>query len=151
MGFPRNISIVGWTSGMLADKRLRSAAIVCMVVCASAVVFLFDPAVSSFYGKCPFHWLTGLHCPGCGTLRALSQLLHLNIAAAFRFNALTVLSTPFLMYAFFSRAMIGLRGKPLPGWFIPARWIWALFVIILAFWFLRNIPLYPFSLLAPAG
>jgi hypothetical protein len=151
MGLSRNISIAGWTSGMLADERLRSAAIVCVVVCVSAVVYLFDPATSSFYAKCPFHWLTGLHCAGCGTLRSSHQLLHLNIAAALRFNALTVLSMPFLMYAFFSRALIGLRGKPLPGWFVPARLIWALFVGILAFWFLRNIPLYPFSLLAPAG
>ena len=151
MGLPRNINVAGWTADVFADERLRSAAIVGIVACVSAVLFLFDPATSSFYGRCPFHWLTGLHCPGCGTLRALSRLLHLNIAAAFRFNAMTVLSMPFMMYAFASRASIGLRGKPLPKFFVPAQWIWGLFALILAFWLLRNIPLYPFSLLAPTG
>ncbi len=151
MGLPQNISVAGRAQGVFAGERFQSVAIVGIVVSASIVVFLFDPATSSFYGKCPFHWLTGLHCPGCGTLRASHQLLHLNVAAAFRFNALTVLSAPFLMYALASRASIGLRGKPLPAWFVPARLIWGLFMIILVFWFLRNIPQYPFSLLAPAG
>lgn len=140
-----------WASRVAADERLRSAAIVCIVVCASTVLFLFDPAASSFYGRCIFHWLTGLHCPGCGTLRASHQLLHLNLAAALRFNPLTVAALPFLGYAFASRASIGIRGRPLPRVFVPARWIWGLFVIILAFWFLRNVPFYPFSLLAPTG
>ena len=133
------------------DERLKSAAIAGLVVAASVVLFFFDPATSGLYGKCPFHMLTGLHCPGCGTLRASHQLLHMNLAAAIRLNPLTVASMPFLTYAFASRALTGLRGRPLPRIFVPAPWIWALLVVILAFWFLRNFAFYPFSLLAPAS
>jgi len=100
---------------------------------------------------CPFNALAGLHCPGCGTLRAAHQLLHLHLASALGLNPLMVLSTPFLGYALLSRVMIGIRGKPLPKVFVPPAWIWALLGIIIAFWILRNIPAYPFSLLAPMG
>ncbi len=131
------------------NERVESAAIVAAVAVVSAILFFVDPADSSVYPMCLFHSLTGLHCPGCGTLRALHQLLHMNLADAFRLNPLMALSMPFLAYAFLSRAMVGIRGKSLPRVFVPAGWIWALLVIIIAFWFFRNVPFYPFSLLAP--
>ncbi|PYV86056.1 MAG: hypothetical protein DMG90_22080 [Acidobacteria bacterium] len=35
-----------------------------------------NPASSGIFPPCPFLWLTGFYCPGCGSLRALHQLLH---------------------------------------------------------------------------
>lgn len=35
---------------------------------------------------CIFRMLTGINCPGCGMTRAYMELLHFNIAGAFRFN-----------------------------------------------------------------
>lgn len=136
---------------MLKNERIMSAMVVCAVAAACAVLYLFDPARSQLYPLCPFNMLTGFHCPGCGTLRASHELLHLNVGAALRLNPITVLATPFLGYALLSRAMLGLRGRSLPRAFIPAAWIWALFGVILVFWFLRNLPVYPFLLLAPTG
>jgi hypothetical protein len=40
--------------------------------------------------ECPFHRLTGLLCPGCGSLRALHCLMTGGIGEAFRCNALLV-------------------------------------------------------------
>ena len=40
---------------------------------------------------------TGLKCPGCGSQRMLHALLHGDIAAAWRFNALLFLLVPFLI------------------------------------------------------
>ncbi|MGA9994581.1 MAG: DUF2752 domain-containing protein, partial [Pyrinomonadaceae bacterium] len=91
----------------------------------------------------------GLHCPGCGTLRGLHQLLHGNLAAAFAFNPLMVLSLPFIGYGLTSRALFGFTGRALPKFFIPPIWIKLLFFVVMAFWILRNIPSYPFTLLAP--
>ena len=138
-------------AGAFANKRLKSFAIVGSVVAISIVFFLVDPASSRLYPSCPFYLLTDLHCPGCGTLRALHQLLHLNIASAIRMNPLTVFSMPFLGYAFLSRSSSEFTGKPLPKVFVPATLIWTLLAVIIAFWVFRNIPFYPFSLLAPAG
>ena len=68
------------------------------VLSSVAVLFFFNPSQSSFYPVCLFHQTTGLLCPGCGSLRALHQLLHGNLAAAFHFNALLISSLPILAW-----------------------------------------------------
>ncbi|MEN6617584.1 MAG: DUF2752 domain-containing protein [Syntrophorhabdus sp.] len=35
---------------------------------------------------CPFHILTGIHCPGCGMTRAILSLMAGNMADAFLYN-----------------------------------------------------------------
>ncbi len=59
---------------------------------AAAVLFQFDPSRSAFYPGCMFHRMTGLLCPGCGSLRACHQLLHGHWAAAFHDNPLLILT-----------------------------------------------------------
>ena len=113
------------------------------------VVYLFDPRTPGFYPVCPFLGLTGCYCPGCGTLRALHQLLHGNPAAAFGYNPYSMLALPAIAWS--------LAGRGLRAWGLPApprvyvshRWVWALLGAILAFWLLRNLPFYPFTILAP--
>jgi hypothetical protein len=122
-----------------------------LALCAGgACLFVFNPAGSGMYPPCPFHALTGLDCPGCGTLRALHQLLHGNVKGAFFYNPLAVLLLPPTAYGLLVQGcqFVGIRQPPTV--FIPARWIWALLGVILAYWVLRNIPAYPFSLLAPS-
>jgi hypothetical protein len=69
--------------------------------------------------------------------------------AAFGLNPLMVLSLPFVAYSFMSKIAREVRGCGLPTVFVPSGWIWALFVLVISFWILRNIPVYPFSWLAP--
>jgi hypothetical protein len=102
-------------------------------------VFAFDPERVPIYPACLFHRVTGLWCPGCGTTRAFHQLLHGNLLAAFRFNALSMSILPVAGYLF-------VRGDT--GTVNP-KWIWLLLTVIVAFGVLRNIPVYPFTLLAP--
>jgi hypothetical protein len=133
-------------------RRLRWGAMLAagLVLCAGGVcLYTFNPATSGIYPICPFHALTGLHCPGCGTGRAIHQLLHGNLGAAMRLNPLAVLLLPPVAYGSLSIALQALGRKPLPSKFIPAFWIWTLLAVILLFWALRNVPYYPFSLLAP--
>lgn len=110
---------------------------------------LFDPATSGVFPPCPLRYLTGWYCPGCGSLRAIHQLLQGNLRAAWALNPLTVLLLPFLTYGFFSRALFMIRGRYLPEIFLPAVWIRALCAVIILFGILRNIPVHPFDLLAP--
>jgi hypothetical protein len=105
----------------------------------ATAVFAFDPERVRIYPVCPFHQWTGLWCPGCGTTRALHQLLHGNLAAAFRFNALSMALLPVAGYLI-------VRGDAST---LKPTWIWVLLVAIVAFGVLRNIPAYPFTLLAP--
>ena len=114
-----------------------------------AILLHIDPAATSFYPPCLFHALTNLHCPGCGTLRSLHQLLNGNVATAFGLNPLTISLLPFLGYAFLSYVMRLLKIKAMPEIFIPAIWIWIFLGLVILFTVLRNIPTYPFVLLAP--
>lgn len=132
-------------------ERLFAFAIVATSVVALLYLRLFNPAMpgTSFYPSCPFHSLTGLNCPGCGTLRGLHQLTHGHLLTALNHNALMVLSLPFLGYTLVSYALVATRGRGLSKPFVRPVFIKALFWIVIAFWILRNIPVYPLTLLSP--
>lgn len=59
------------------------------------LLYQFDPENGGF-PACLFRSITGLLCPGCGSQRALHDLLHGHIAEAFSHNALMVLTLPLL-------------------------------------------------------
>jgi hypothetical protein len=122
-----------------------------LVVAAIAALDFFDPATSGVFPPCPLQYLTGWYCPGCGSLRALHQLLHGNLLAAWELNPLTIVLLPFLAYGLASYVVFRLRGQYLPRLFLPALWIRALCGLIILFGIARNIPVYPFELLAPGG
>lgn len=101
-------------------------------------LFVHDPRRSDLLPPCPFHWLTGFNCPGCGSLRATHCLLHGNWGQALQLNALFVLSIPFL------GALVARRSWAYKPW-VP----WLAFGLLLTYGVLRNIPQWPFVLLAP--
>jgi len=115
------------------------------------VLRIFDPATSTIFPPCPFHYLTGLYCPGCGSLRAIHQLLHGHLEAAWAMNPLTVLLLPFVAYGLAAEALVQMRGRSLTGWILPGLWIQILCGIMVAFGVARNLPVYPFNLLAPGA
>jgi len=59
-----------------------------LVLLLVSLYYFFNPTVSNFFPKCPFHTITGLYCPGCGSQRAIHDLMHLNIFEAINHNAL---------------------------------------------------------------
>ncbi|HQR45331.1 MAG TPA: DUF2752 domain-containing protein [Thermoanaerobaculia bacterium] len=65
-----------------------------LVVAGGIVLFLFDPATHGFYPPCLFKTIFGAQCPGCGSLRAMHQLLHGNLAAAWALNKPVVVGLP---------------------------------------------------------
>lgn len=119
---------------------------VAAAVGVGASLFLFNPAEHAFYPQCIFHQATGLHCPGCGGLRAVHQLLHGHLLAALRLNGLAVLSLPLfagLLWRELAGRRFGIRGRH----FLSSRLIWGCFGMVLGFTVLRNFP--AFAFLAP--
>lgn len=99
---------------------------------------------------CGLYMTTGLYCPGCGATRATHELLHGRLLAALRDNGLWVLLLPLVVYLTASEMRRLLHGRPLPG--NPGgkpRLLIAVAVIVVVFSVLRNIPFYPFIMLAP--
>ena len=119
--------------GVLAAIFLLLAAL------ATVILFAFDPSHYSFYPVCILHRTTGLYCPGCGSLRAVHQLLHGHLAAAFHFNALLVLSLPVLAWFSIRFALRTSNHEPGSLSFRPSS-LWCALAVVLAFGIVRNLP-----------
>jgi hypothetical protein len=114
-----------------------------------AVLFVFDPARHAFYPRCLFHATTGLYCPGCGGLRGLHELLHGHWLAALRMNLLAFGFAPLLILLGLSQRLR--RGQPrgVATVWSQTWFVWLLLGVVVVFGVLRNLPVPPFTLLAP--
>ncbi|HLL17436.1 MAG TPA: DUF2752 domain-containing protein [Rubrivivax sp.] len=94
-----------------------------------------------------FYAFTGWHCVSCGLTRALHALVHGDVLRAFSMNPL---------------AMAMMAISPLPGaWKLGWRPVWLRpliavlaepkfwLVLLPGYWIARNLPWFPFTLLAP--
>jgi uncharacterized protein DUF2752 len=134
----------------LGKRRLLAAMLVAGVA-GLILLRVFDPTTSGIFPPCPIRYLTGLYCPGCGSLRAMHALLHGELARAWAMNPLMIVMLPFVTYGLISAALLELRGKGLPKVVLPAKWIRAFCVVVVLYGVARNLPLYPFDLLAPGA
>jgi hypothetical protein len=75
-------------------KRALQLASVLAGAIGGVLLYRFPPERYAIYPACPFHALTGWLCPGCGSTRALSALLHGEWLRAFAFNPLLALLPP---------------------------------------------------------
>lgn len=130
--------------------QLFYVAAVISAVLAVAIVFWRDPNQAGNYPSCPFYAATGYYCAGCGSMRATHALSHGQLGLAFAQNPLLVLSLPLLAVSFVvwtRRVWFGL----LPKRRLAPNVIYGIFVLFVAYWILRNVPLWPFSSLAPGS
>lgn len=108
----------------------------------------FDPnAANSIFPSCVFRELTGFYCIGCGTTRMLHALAHVDLPRAFSMNplAMALLCLSPLLAAW----KLGWHPKamrPLVAALSEPR-LWL--VVLPAYWIARNLPWFPFTLLAP--
>jgi len=138
--------------GMMWTQRMASyaplAALGTLAVGASVVLRRVDPNVpGNLLPPCVFYSLTGIYCPGCGSTRCLHALVHFDLPQAFSMNPLLVLSlVPMTLLALH---IAHLLPAPLQGLahFFAKPMPWA--VVIISYSLLRNLPWYPFYLLAP--
>ena len=129
----------------------RAGPLVAVLLAGTVVVvlFRFDPAATRWFPRCPSNLITGYHCPGCGTLRALHALLHGDLAGAFSFNLAAVLTLPLLVYYGASSVAVRRGREPLPGCRRLGKSGWWIAGIFLIYAVLRNLPWAPFTYLAP--
>jgi hypothetical protein len=134
---------------MRGDRALALALGALSALLLAFLLYRSGPAASWLPG-CLFHRVTGFDCPGCGMTRAAHAALHGRIGEAFRFNPLGMVLLPAAMIGLGLELAGWLRGRPLPVRFrIGGRWAWGVLGVLMAFWVLRNIPAWPFTLLAP--
>jgi hypothetical protein len=94
---------------------------------------------------CPTKALLGIDCPGCGSLRMLYSLLHGNVMAAARFNAVGLVAVVLLVWAYLVWTYGRISGRRLRSW-QHQRWSAMVALSVVVVWFVvRNIPFAPFS------
>jgi hypothetical protein len=112
-------------------------------VVAAVWVWARDPSTSGGFLSCPFHAVTGLDCPGCGTTRGMHDLLHGDVAAALDHNLLLLVAVPLAAatyVAWVRRSWTG-GGTRL----VLSRGVLVAVVVLgVTFWVVRNLPGVPF-------
>ena len=108
----------------------------------------FDPnAAGNPFPECMFRAFTGWYCIGCGMTRALHALAHGDVLRAFSMNPLAVslLAISPLLGAW----KLGWQPRALRPLIAtvsePKFWV----VLLPVYWIARNLPWFPFTLLAP--
>lgn len=89
---------------------------------------------------CPFNFLTGLKCPGCGVTRMCLALLRLDFPAAFAANPVILLQSPVLAVIFVTYSVTYIRT----GHWQMHCWqnvaLWGCIAILILYGIVRNIP-----------
>lgn len=133
------------------SKKYGLMILVFTAVLALVLLYFFVyPLYGEYFPKCLLYTFTGLYCPGCGSQRAIVALLHADISDALHDNLLAVLALPFLIYSFTISSInfIGNKNLKTKTVYSPS-FVKAIFLLVVIFSILRNIPLYPFTLFAP--
>jgi hypothetical protein len=133
----------------LSKRALLALLTTAAVLAVAGVLFIFDPAQGGFYPSCMFHNLTGLNCPGCGSLRALHHLTHGEILVAFRSNPLLMTLLP--LFAFIGVRWLQHGRGPFENdsIFLRPATAWTLLAATLVFTVLRNLPGPAFAWMSP--
>ena len=99
------------------------------------------------FPPCLVHQWTGLHCPGCGGTRCAVRLLHGDLAGALAMNVAVVVIAGAAVGVMCNAVWNEWHGRPARG--VPPWLAWSLAGVLILFTILRNLPWWPFTLLAP--
>lgn len=122
-------------------QKLITLGVLLVLGAAACIVLLLVPPGSphaKWLPKCMFHQLTGLYCPGCGATRALSAMLHGDLKSSLH-NNLLLFPLLALIAVLIVKPEISLK-RPVAITIVA---------VVLLFTILRNIPVAPFTYLAP--
>jgi len=133
-------------------SKLKSTFIIIGVLALLGMLSLYvfwNPTETSIFPSCPVYAATGIYCPGCGSQRAAHKILNGNIIEGVRHNYMIVLLAMVLLYQGFVYVMNDMLGKKIPNLLHKSKVTFSILIIVVLFWVLRNIDLFPFSELAP--
>lgn len=132
------------------NARLRAltapAAVAAGAVAVLAAVSIANPTVpGGVLPVCPTKLLFGFDCPGCGTLRMLYSVAHLDFGAAIRYNALAFVILGLLTVSYFAWTYGRVKNVRVRQWF-ELRGAPGLLIVAIAVWaVIRNLPFAPFT------
>lgn len=114
-----------------------------------AMLYYFINPNFNLFPRCPLYSTTGILCPGCGSQRALHDFLHLDFEGVIRHNILFIFGILLLLYHFTILGLNLLFSKNYFNLLYHKKTPIIILVIVIVYWILRNIPVYPLNLLVP--
>ncbi|MBA3784207.1 MAG: DUF2752 domain-containing protein [Acidobacteria bacterium] len=130
-------------------ERILAVAGIAAIGAGAFIVAYFNPTTAGFFPVCPLYYLTGIHCPGCGLTRGFHALFHGDVLTALHFNALLPAYALVFGFMFVSMILVAVRGRGLSWRIVPPSAMYGFLILAAVFFVLRNLPFYPFTLLAP--
>ncbi|WP_405151598.1 DUF2752 domain-containing protein [Sphaerisporangium sp. NBC_01403] len=131
-------------TGRRGTDRMRSMLAPLGAAALTGAVFTYvgavDPNAPGHYPTCPFLFITGLYCPGCGTLRTIHALAHGDVVAALGLNPLAVATIPFLLFWWGRWTLRTWQGRPVRTSLAHPAYIWAFLALVIVYWIVRNLP-----------
>ncbi len=127
-----------------APARLRRVTLPLGTLAGAAAAFAYvgtvNPNHPGHYPVCPFLYLTGLYCPGCGGLRSAYAVVHGDLPGALHDNLLAVVAYAVCAVLWVRWVVREARGRPVRRIAVrPAVW-WALGTVAVVFTVVRNLP-----------
>jgi hypothetical protein len=99
---------------------------------------------------CIFKKITGFYCPSCGSGRAVFCLLHLDFLKALDYNFFAVIFLPLILYYGIRQyVFLVFKKNILPIFTTSIKAYNCIILLLVLFSVLRNIPVFPFTVLAP--
>ena len=102
------------------------------------IYYALDPSQSGMFPRCTFLTLTGYKCPGCGSQRAIHALLHGDVVGAFKYNALLLISIPWIALCLYAETQ-RTRNPRIYTRINAPQLMWFFLITVLLWWLLRNI------------
>lgn len=130
-------------------KRIINWGLLIIIIVLAILFFVLDPSKNPIFPRCMFNSLTGYYCPGCGSQRAVHSLLHLDIAGVIHYNFLFLPAVLLIIYHYLHPLLNQIFKWKLPNIFYLKNTPWIILGVVIVFWILRNVPVFPFSALAP--
>ncbi|MFD0762438.1 DUF2752 domain-containing protein [Lutibacter aestuarii] len=129
--------------------KLKYIGVLLLAIVLAFLYFFINPNEVNFLPKCPLYATTGIYCPGCGSQRATHQLLNFNFLGVVQQNALYIIGLFIIGYHLIISGVNYFFKKKYYNYIYHSKTPIVLLILIIIFWILRNIPYYPFNLLAP--
>ena len=124
-------------------------AVAVSALAAVVTIGLRDPHAAGNYPPCPSIALFGAYCPGCGSMRAVHELAHGDLAGVMSRNVLVPVGLLLLAWSWVAWIDRRLGRAQVPTLRPPVPVLYGSIVVLVFFAVLRNLPVPPFSGLAP--
>lgn len=132
------------------DRRQRVVSAGLLIAMLLGVSLLWGWHPSGWIPVCPFWSVSGLYCPGCGSLRSTHAMLNGDFGVGFRTNPLMMLiGVPLGSWFLVDQFFVVFGRKRMRPLFRSSLVAWAGLALLIAFFVIRNMPIERLDFLRP--